>query len=48
MKKSIALLLPLLFAPPSGAIEVPLESLGKTTNVAYVNMHRVFEAFPDT
>ncbi len=30
------------------AIEIPLENLGRTTNIAYVNMHKVFEAFPET
>lgn len=30
------------------AIEIPLEAGGKTTNIAYVNMHKIFEAFPET
>ncbi len=30
------------------AIEIPLESFGKGTKVAYVNMHKVFEAYPET
>src|SRR3989344_8786094 len=30
------------------SIEIPLEGYGKSTNIAYVNMHRIFEAFPET
>jgi len=30
------------------AIEIPLEGFGKTTQIAYVNMHRIFESFPET
>ncbi len=30
------------------ALEIPLESFGKGTKVAYVNMHRIFEAYPET
>lgn len=37
-----------LFCQGLPAIEVPLEGFGKGTSVAYVNMHRVFEAFPET
>ena len=29
-------------------IEIPLEGFGKSTTIAYVNMHKVFEAFPET
>lgn len=30
------------------AIEIPLDSFGKSTRIAYVNMHKIFEAFPET
>lgn len=30
------------------AMEIPLEGFGKAAVVAYVNMHKVFEAFPET
>ena len=30
------------------AMEIPLEGFGKAAAVAYVNMHKVFEAFPET
>lgn len=30
------------------AIEIPLEGFGKTTKIAYVNMHKIFESFPET
>ena len=33
---------------PGTAIEIPLDGFGKTTSIAYVNMHKVFEAFPET
>ena len=33
---------------PALAIEIPLEGFGKATSIAYVNMHKVFEAFPET
>src|SRR3989344_4227560 len=30
------------------AMEIPLEGLGRSAAIAYVNMHKVFEAFPET
>ena len=30
------------------AIEIPLDNFGKSTKVAYVSMHKIFEAFPET
>lgn len=38
----------LLLTTNISAIEIPLESFGKTTNIAYVDMHKIFEAFPET
>ncbi len=51
MNKKIAFAL--LFAGASlgsrgGAIEIPLEGFGKSATLAYVNIHKVFEAFPET
>lgn len=37
----------LVFGITNG-VEVPLESLDKKSKVAYVNMHKIFEAFPET
>ena len=41
-------LLALLCATLARTIEIPLEGFGKSTKVAYVNMHKIFEAFPET
>ena len=30
------------------AVEIPLEKAEKVTNIAYVNIHKVFEAYPET
>lgn len=38
----------LLRPAPARAMEIPLEGFGKSTKVAYVNMHKIFEAFPET
>lgn len=37
-----------LAAAVARAVEIPLEGFGKSTKVAYVNMHKIFEAFPET
>lgn len=37
-----------VFLHRAQTIEISLDSLGQSTKVAYVDMHRVFEAFPQT
>lgn len=49
-KKTAAILTLLALSAPVAlrALEIPLESFGKGTKIAYVNMHKVFEAYPET
>lgn len=51
MNRKTAVLMLAAFAgalATAAAIEIPLESFGKGTKVAYVNMHKIFEAYPET
>ena len=46
--KKIMMLALFITAAPLSAIEIPLAEFGKTTSVAYLDIHRVFEAYPET
>ena len=45
---AVALALLCATLAPLTAVEIPIDDLGQVTKVAYVDMHKIFEVFPET